>query len=108
MKPPITRRVAKIAAAVLVAAAAVLTWAAAFVYSGLYDISATDEHTPPVYWLMEFTMRRSVKALWHDLRLLIGRHRRRFDVRFVFVFPRIGCRRVHLILSLFRPSHILL
>ena len=60
MKPPITRRVAKIAAAVLVAAAAVLAWAAAFIYSGLYDISATDEHTPPVYWLLELTMRRSV------------------------------------------------
>lgn len=36
--------------------------AAAFVYSGLYDISATDEHTPPVYWLMEFVMRRSVQV----------------------------------------------
>jgi mono/diheme cytochrome c family protein len=26
----------------------------------VYDVSATDQHTPPVYWLMEFTMRRSV------------------------------------------------
>lgn len=35
---------------------------AAAVYSGVYDISATDQHTAPVYWLMETAMRRSVKA----------------------------------------------
>ena len=33
---------------------------AAFVWSGAYDISATDQHLPPTYWLMEATMRRSV------------------------------------------------
>lgn len=33
---------------------------AAFVYSGIYDISALDQHTKPVYWLFEATMRRSV------------------------------------------------
>lgn len=33
---------------------------AAFVWSGVYDISATDQHLPPTYWLMEKTMRRSV------------------------------------------------
>jgi hypothetical protein len=36
-------------------------------------------------------------ALWYNLRLLIGGYRRRFYVRFLFVFPRIGCRRVHFI-----------
>ena len=36
--------------------------AAAFVYSGLYDISATDQHTPPVYWLMEALLRRSISV----------------------------------------------
>src|SRR6478672_2701792 len=36
--------------------------AAAFVYSGVYDISATEQHTPPVYWVIEATMRRSVHA----------------------------------------------
>jgi mono/diheme cytochrome c family protein len=36
--------------------------AAAFVYSGLYDIAATEQHTPPVYWLIEATMRRAVHA----------------------------------------------
>ena len=44
----------------LAALAALFGGLAAFVYSGVYDISATDQHTPPVYWLMEFTMRRSV------------------------------------------------
>jgi mono/diheme cytochrome c family protein len=32
-----------------------------FVWSGLYDISATDQHLPPTYWLMEKTMLRSVE-----------------------------------------------
>jgi mono/diheme cytochrome c family protein len=35
---------------------------AAFIYSGIYDISATEQHTVPVYWLIEATMRRSVHA----------------------------------------------
>jgi mono/diheme cytochrome c family protein len=33
---------------------------AAFVWSGLYDISATDPHLPPTYWFIEKTMQRSV------------------------------------------------
>jgi mono/diheme cytochrome c family protein len=33
---------------------------AAFVYSGVYDVSAIDQHTKPVYWLIEFTMRRAI------------------------------------------------
>ncbi|HYH42691.1 MAG TPA: c-type cytochrome [Burkholderiales bacterium] len=32
----------------------------AFVYSGVYDIAATEQHTKAVYWLMDFTMRRSI------------------------------------------------
>lgn len=35
---------------------------AAFVYSGTYDVAATEQHTPPVYWLIEATMRRAVHA----------------------------------------------
>ena len=34
--------------------------AAAFVYSGVYDIAATDQHTAPVFWLLKTTMRRAV------------------------------------------------
>jgi mono/diheme cytochrome c family protein len=34
---------------------------ALFVYSGVYNVAATEQHTAPVYWLMEATMRRSVK-----------------------------------------------
>ena len=31
-----------------------------FIWSGFYDISATDQHLPPTYWLIEQTMKRSV------------------------------------------------
>ncbi len=48
----------------LVAAAA---GAAAFVHFGLYDISATDQHLPPTYHLMELTMRRSVERRGADI-----------------------------------------
>ena len=34
---------------------------AGFVWSGLYDISATDQHLPPTYQLIELMMRRSVE-----------------------------------------------
>lgn len=45
----------------LAAAAAVMfAGVAAFIYSGAYDTSAIDQHTPPVYWLIEYTMQRSV------------------------------------------------
>ena len=32
-----------------------------FLYSGLYDISATDQHLPPTYWAIQTTMERSVQ-----------------------------------------------
>jgi mono/diheme cytochrome c family protein len=38
-----------------------LAGGAAFVWSGLYDISATDQHLPPTYHLIELAMRRSVE-----------------------------------------------
>jgi mono/diheme cytochrome c family protein len=34
---------------------------AAALYSGVYDVSATGQHTAPVYWLIEIGMRRSVQ-----------------------------------------------
>ena len=47
---------------VTLAAAGVLgvAAAAAFVWSGLYDISATDQHLAPTYRLLDIAMRRSV------------------------------------------------
>ena len=54
------KRLWKITAGAAAVAIAALAGVAAFVYSGAYDISATDQHTKPVYWLMDFTMRRSV------------------------------------------------
>jgi len=35
--------------------------AAAFVYSGVYDIAATDQHTAPLFWLLKTTMRRAIE-----------------------------------------------
>ena len=43
------------------------TVAALFVRSGLYDISATDQHLAPTYWLLETTMRYSLKRRGSDI-----------------------------------------
>jgi mono/diheme cytochrome c family protein len=51
-------RTALILGALLLVAA---TGGASFVLSGIYDVSATEQHTAPVYWLLNETMRRSVK-----------------------------------------------
>jgi mono/diheme cytochrome c family protein len=36
--------------------------AAAFIGAGIYDVSAVEQHTKPVYWIIEASMRRSVHA----------------------------------------------
>ena len=41
--------------------------AAAFVYSGLYDLAATDQHTAPVYWVLKTVMRRAVAHHSRDI-----------------------------------------
>ena len=47
---------------ILVAVAlAALVGGGLFIYSGFYNVSATEQHTAPVYWLLNATMRRSVK-----------------------------------------------
>ncbi|MGI8894753.1 MAG: c-type cytochrome [Casimicrobiaceae bacterium] len=38
-----------------------LAGGALFIYSGVYNVSATAQHTAPVYWLLSVAMRRSVK-----------------------------------------------
>ena len=35
---------------------------ASFVRSGYYNVAATEQHTAPVYWLLEAGMNKSVKA----------------------------------------------
>ena len=57
-------RTLKLAFALLLLAVAGGT---AFVWSGLYDISATDQHLPPTYYLIELTMRRSVERRGADI-----------------------------------------
>jgi mono/diheme cytochrome c family protein len=41
--------------------------AVAFIYSGLYDISATDQHLRPTYYAMQTTMRRSIERRAADI-----------------------------------------
>ncbi|MDS1139734.1 c-type cytochrome [Pusillimonas sp. SM2304] len=53
------KRVAGITLTASAASAALL--GGLFVYSGVYDVSATDQHTAPVYHLLETSLRRSVK-----------------------------------------------
>jgi len=38
-----------------------LAGGALFIYSGLYNVSATAQHTAPVYWMLNLAMRRAVK-----------------------------------------------
>jgi len=45
----------------VVTIAAGLLGAAVVLFSGVYNIAATDQHTKPVYWLIEGTMQRSVQ-----------------------------------------------
>ena len=52
--------------AVALAGALAAAGGAAFVYSGAYDISAVDQHTKPVYWVIEATMRRAVAVRARD------------------------------------------
>lgn len=53
------KRVAGITLALSAATAAIV--GGAVVYIGLYDVSATSQHTAPVYHLLEASLRRSVK-----------------------------------------------
>lgn len=53
------KRVAGITLATATAVAALA--GGLFVYSGAYNVSATEQHTAPVYYLIELTLRRSVK-----------------------------------------------
>jgi cytochrome c1 len=46
---------------------AALAAAALFVWSGVYDISATDQHLAPTYRLLDYAMRRSVSFRARDI-----------------------------------------
>jgi mono/diheme cytochrome c family protein len=51
----------------VVAAVFVLILAALFVASGVYDIAATEQHTQPVYWVIEAMMRQSIRFHARDI-----------------------------------------
>ncbi|MGQ0655726.1 MAG: c-type cytochrome [Betaproteobacteria bacterium] len=48
----------KLAASLLLA---IVVSVAAVLFSGIYDISATDQHLAPTYWILDAGMRRSVR-----------------------------------------------
>lgn len=49
------------------AVAVALVAGLALLYSGLYNVSAISQHTPPVYWALEHGMRASVRRRAQDL-----------------------------------------
>ena len=49
------------------AAAAGVAAALVTISGGLYNVSATEQHTAPVYWAMEFAMRNAVKRRARDI-----------------------------------------
>ncbi len=62
------RRYGRAALATLAAVAvAGATAALVTIHGGLYNVSATEQHTAPVYWAMEFAMRNAVKRRARDL-----------------------------------------
>jgi mono/diheme cytochrome c family protein len=46
-----------------------LAGAAIFIWSGVYNVAATAQHTAPVYWLLEIAMRRAVVNRARDIRV---------------------------------------
>jgi mono/diheme cytochrome c family protein len=52
-----------LAAIAAVGAAAAL----AIIFGGLYNVSATEQHTAPVFWALEFSMRNAVKRRARDI-----------------------------------------
>lgn len=57
----------RIVVALIVATFVLAGGAAVFVYSGVYDIAATDQHTAPVFWLLNTVMRRAVHHHARDI-----------------------------------------
>lgn len=56
-----------LALALLAALLALAGFGAGFVYFGLYNVSAIEQHTSAVYWLLQYSMRRSVRARSEDI-----------------------------------------
>lgn len=57
----------RIIVAIVAAGLVAIAGAAAFVYSGVYDIAATDQHTAPVFWILKTTMRRAARHHAHGI-----------------------------------------
>lgn len=57
----------KLVTAMLMVAGAAVAAGIAFVFSGWYDISATDQHLPPTYAAIRVTMERSIERRARDI-----------------------------------------
>lgn len=57
----------RVFATILVLAVAGAVGAAVFVYSGFYNVAATRQHTPVVYWLLQTALTRSIAVRAHDI-----------------------------------------
>lgn len=61
------RRPMKLIGLVVTLVAAFILGGLAFIYSGLYNVAATQPHTRPVYWAMEKAMEQSVRRRARDI-----------------------------------------
>lgn len=66
---------------------------AAFVWSGLYDISATDQHLAPTYRLLDIAMRRSVRQRAEDIAVPDLKDPKRIELGFSLY--RAHCEHCH-------------
>src|SRR3569623_747055 len=66
---PKTIKIGTLAVAVAVLAVLGFAGAAAFVYFGVYNVAATQQHSAPMYHLLHYAMRRSVDARSADVKV---------------------------------------
>lgn len=59
----------RVVATLVVLAVLGLMGALAFIYSGLYNVPATQQHTAPVYWVLNTALTRSVKRNAQDIQV---------------------------------------
>jgi mono/diheme cytochrome c family protein len=59
--------VARVLATIVVLVILGALGAAGFVYSGMYNVAAADQHTAPVFWVLKTTMRRAVERHSHSV-----------------------------------------
>jgi mono/diheme cytochrome c family protein len=59
--------VARVLVTIIVLAVLGVIGATGFVYSGMYNVAAADQHKAPVFWVLKTTMRRAVERHSHSV-----------------------------------------